>query len=506
MNKFENLGLDMEPRENKRKEESPENNDSKINKRKFLQLSAIAGATIAASPVFKRVLDDLFKGGYLGEEEKGGEEGKKEEREELSEAEESNIKSIKEIINFEKEGDIELNLETAEALKNYWKKRYSEDPKLKNSLIGAYKKMGAWDSCLKEEFKEEGVPEKFRYLLIPESHGIWKAKSSVGAVGPYQFMPKTGRSYGLKSRHYEDCHPNIEERQDPIKSARACARLLKDLHKKGGNDWDLALSGYNGGFYWKYLNQEYKNKGDVNYEGFLKFLEEKINKIKREKDKELKEIGDNDFETLTYKIKKGDNLRKLAIKFRIKVDELQDFNKIKDPRKIQIGQEIKIPLDGSNSKTLKENIKEKSQDDFWKKIKGFSENINYPQKFNAIYELIEEGFVSDEEKSYEFNQSLKIPEERTDQIYRFKMNDQNIYRLSKKFPNIDYEDIVRANPSLDPNNLREGDRIIIPEQKKRYTLTGIARDKNESREYLKKINPAIIDADEEIPTGYEVRL
>jgi hypothetical protein len=123
-----------------------------------------------------------------------------------------------------------------------------------------------------------------------------------------------------------------------------------------------------------------------------------------------------------------------------------------------------------------------------------------------VYELIEEGFVNETEKEYKFNRSLNIPEGKTDQIYHFKTSDQNIYRLSQKFPNIDYKDIMRANPNLDPNNLREGDKIIIPEQKKRYTLTDIARDRNKSREYLKKINPAIIDPDKEIPSGYEVRL
>ncbi|MFO7999352.1 MAG: transglycosylase SLT domain-containing protein, partial [Bacteroidales bacterium] len=96
-------------------------------------------------------------------------------------------------------------------------------------MEGAYKKMGPWEEYLKEEFQEAGVPEKFRYLLIPESHGKFRARSSVGAVGPYQFMPQTGRSYGLDSRYYGDCHPNIEERQDPIKSAQACAELLRDL-------------------------------------------------------------------------------------------------------------------------------------------------------------------------------------------------------------------------------------------------------------------------------------
>lgn len=45
----------------------------------------------------------------------------------------------------------------------------------------------------------------------------------------------------------------------------------------------------------------------------------------------------------TYTVQKGDSLARIAKKYGVKVDDLQKINDIKDPRKIQIGQVIKIP-------------------------------------------------------------------------------------------------------------------------------------------------------------------
>jgi len=88
-------------------------------------------------------------------------------------------------------------------------------------------------------FRAEGLPENLAYLPLVESSFNVRARSVVGAVGMWQFMPETGKKF-LR------IDGKIDERRDPFASTRAAARLLNENYRLLGN-WPLAITAYNHG-------------------------------------------------------------------------------------------------------------------------------------------------------------------------------------------------------------------------------------------------------------------
>lgn len=84
------------------------------------------------------------------------------------------------------------------------------------------------------------LPYELCYLAVIESALNPQAHSRMGAAGLWQFMPSTGKLYGL------EINSLVDERLDPIRSTEAACRYLKNLHSLFG-DWNLAIASYNCG-------------------------------------------------------------------------------------------------------------------------------------------------------------------------------------------------------------------------------------------------------------------
>lgn len=93
---------------------------------------------------------------------------------------------------------------------------------------------------IEEELVKANLPIELRALPIIESALSPNAVSHAGAAGLWQFMPATGKMYGL------EINSLVDERFDPVKATKAACRYLKDLYGIY-HDWPLALAAYNCG-------------------------------------------------------------------------------------------------------------------------------------------------------------------------------------------------------------------------------------------------------------------
>lgn len=91
-----------------------------------------------------------------------------------------------------------------------------------------------------KQLEKQNLPGELALLPVIESAFQPHVVSPAHAAGIWQFIPTTGRHYGLKQSH------SYDGRRDIYASTRAAIKYLKKLHNDFG-DWLLAIGAYNCG-------------------------------------------------------------------------------------------------------------------------------------------------------------------------------------------------------------------------------------------------------------------
>ena len=91
-----------------------------------------------------------------------------------------------------------------------------------------------------EEVEKRGMPTEIALLPVVESAFNPLAYSRSKASGLWQFIPSTGKNYGLAQDHWKD------NRRDIVAATHAALNYLQRLYDMFGS-WELALAAYNCG-------------------------------------------------------------------------------------------------------------------------------------------------------------------------------------------------------------------------------------------------------------------
>jgi membrane-bound lytic murein transglycosylase D len=118
---------------------------------------------------------------------------------------------------------------------------FKDDPRGRSSLTIWLRRSGRFRQLMSRALRKKSVPEDLFWLSMIESGFDPAARSPVGALGLWQFMPETGKQYGLLQDRW------LDQRLQPQAATDAAADFLADLHRRFGS-WELAMASYNMGY------------------------------------------------------------------------------------------------------------------------------------------------------------------------------------------------------------------------------------------------------------------
>lgn len=123
---------------------------------------------------------------------------------------------------------------------DFWVDRFQNVPEMREKFEGFLHRSGRYVPMLSVKLAEREMPHDLVFLAMIESGFNPAAYSSAHASGLWQFIPETGRRYGLR------VDDEVDERNHPEKATDAALDYLTELHERFGS-WYLAAAAYNTG-------------------------------------------------------------------------------------------------------------------------------------------------------------------------------------------------------------------------------------------------------------------
>jgi membrane-bound lytic murein transglycosylase D len=118
---------------------------------------------------------------------------------------------------------------------------YKDDPRGRQLFSYWLRRSGRYREAIRRSFRKKALPEDLSWIAMVESGYEPTARSPAGAAGLWQFMPETGRLYGLSVDRWADQRLNV------VAATDAAAEFMADLYRRFGT-WELAIASYNMGY------------------------------------------------------------------------------------------------------------------------------------------------------------------------------------------------------------------------------------------------------------------
>ena len=241
-------------------------------------------------------------------------------------------------------------------------------------------------------FREEGLPEDFKFLVLQESALISDAVSSSNAVGFWQFKKGTAVEVGLRVDN------TVDERLNIVSSTRGAAKYIKKNNRIYFDNWVHALLAYQqgpGGAQ-KLVKTKYRGSNSMPIDGqthwyVIKFLAHKV------AFEQVKQATPELYLQEYYK-GQGKSLKEISQQNQLEFSEVSKYNKWLRRGKVPSDKDYAVLLPirdtsgiifaSGNKKEEKENSRDQGQKVSTRLYQGYPENYPSVQRYKNSRKIV----------------------------------------------------------------------------------------------------------------------